>query len=272
MTDTEPGTAPAPMTSTDRQGLLFGALAVAQANARSVDKDSKNEFHKYKYASAEALIREAKESLAVAGLAVMPMTSRIVPVEKEPFGAIENKGGAVGMLKASWMIVHGGGGSMELSLEWPIVPEKGRPIDKAVAAAHTASLGYLLRDLLQLPRVEEGTGLDDDSRDREREERRAEKPQERPAKAAPKISARDVEMAVKSAVMAELSRLKVGDGLTPDETKKALVAEVNRLGGGKAPTTIEGWEAILTTLKATPNGGVVVTTTRDVERAMAALS
>jgi hypothetical protein len=48
--------------------------------------------------------------------------------------------------------------------EWPVIPEPGRPFDKARAAADTASLGYVLRNLLLLPRVEKGTGLDDDDR------------------------------------------------------------------------------------------------------------
>jgi phosphoribulokinase len=40
---------------------LYAAVAKAQAHARGVEKDSTNTFHRYKYASAESLIAEAKE-------------------------------------------------------------------------------------------------------------------------------------------------------------------------------------------------------------------
>ncbi len=54
---------------------------------------------------------------------------------------------------------------MLLSDEWPIVPERGRPLDKAIASAKTSSLGYLLRDLMVAPRVLPGDDMDDSARD-----------------------------------------------------------------------------------------------------------
>jgi hypothetical protein len=39
---------------------------------------------------------------------------------------------------------------------WPVTLERGRPLDKAVAIASTSSLGYLLRDLLLMARVDPG--------------------------------------------------------------------------------------------------------------------
>lgn len=142
------------------QSALFAALSKAQAAAVSVEKDATNKFHKYNYASAEAMIAEAKQALGSAGLAVVPSSSLL----REP-REHEREQGAYCVLIAEWAVVHGDGGIHAISCEWPVIPEKGRPLDKALAAARTASLGYLLRDLLQLPRVEEGTDLDHDSRD-----------------------------------------------------------------------------------------------------------
>ena len=49
----------------------------------------------------------------------------------------------------------------------PVLPEKGRPIDKAEAGARTYALSYFLRDLLLIPRVDEGSDVDQrDDRDR----------------------------------------------------------------------------------------------------------
>lgn len=156
------------------RAALFAALARAQALAKSVEKDAVNKFHKYGYTSAEGMIAEAKQSLSACDLAVVPVSlvvrdptvdERPVRDERGEAKGDANKGARC-VLTAEWLVVHKEGGSLSIACEWPVIPENGRPLDKALAAARTASLNYLLRDLLQLPRVEEGTDLDDDSRDR----------------------------------------------------------------------------------------------------------
>jgi hypothetical protein len=270
-------TRPEPAASQDvARAMLYAAIAVAQGHARSVEKDAQNTFHRYKYASAEAIIAEAKESLAHACLGIVRLSSRVERLEKAlgeraAEGGKKGMEGAVAVLHAGWLIVHGAGGSLEMTVEWPIVPESGRPIDKAVAAAHTASLGYLLRDLLQLPRVEEGTALDGDGRDEARraEEEEAKRVEERkrkmeedkrramgsaqkPPPAAPPAASADDEMRVKTAVLAELDRHKIGAGLPAPEKKKAQIAEVARINGGKPPDEVAGWRTVLDKLKAEP--------------------
>ena len=140
------------------QADLYAALSRAQARARAVEKDARNQFHKYDYASAEAILHESKECLTSEGLAVIPSKLFCSPLA-------EQWQGAVAMLNATWIVVHAAGGSLVIEGSWPVIPEKGRPYDKALAAARTASLGYLLRDLLNLPRVEKGTDLDANERD-----------------------------------------------------------------------------------------------------------
>jgi hypothetical protein len=59
-----------------------------------------------------------------------------------------------------------------------VVPERGRPLDKAFAVALTTSLSYLLRDLLQMPRGDEA---DMNARnDLPQEQHRPAKPQAEP--------------------------------------------------------------------------------------------
>ncbi len=144
---------------------IYAALAAAQADADAVEKDARNAFHKYNYASAEAMIAESKRALSAHGLSVYPHEFRLAPAD-EAMGKL----GAAAVLISHWFVAHATtvrGSEIGIESQWPVIPEKGRPLDKALAAARTASLGYLLRDLLQLPRVEEGTGLDDDRRDHE---------------------------------------------------------------------------------------------------------
>lgn len=142
---------------------LAAALAEAQARAHGVEKDARNEFHKYRYASAEALISEAKEALRGTGLSLVPASTTIAP------GVGVSDPTVPAILTRTFVLLHASGESRDLSFSWPIVPDRGRPFDKAVASAATASLGYLLRDLLLMPRVAEGDDMDATSRDKARE-------------------------------------------------------------------------------------------------------
>lgn len=142
-------------------GGLARALAGAQARAKAVEKDATNTFHRYAYASAEAILGEAKLALEGSGIAVVPTSDTVERVGPEP-STLE--------LRRVVTLVHQDGESLAISTVWPIVPDKGRPLDKAVASARTTSLAYLLRDLLLMPRVAEGEDMDHGSRDERREE------------------------------------------------------------------------------------------------------
>lgn len=131
---------------------MAAALVGAQKHAQAVTKTSKNTFHGYKYASAEALIAEGREALADNGLAVMPVEWRVLPVD-----GIE---GVRSKVEVTYMLVHESGASVTAKCETSILPEKGRPQDKAEATALTYNLGYYLRGLLLLPREEPGTSVD----------------------------------------------------------------------------------------------------------------
>ena len=130
---------------------LLKALRAAIAEAKEVAKGGRNALHSYNYARAEDMIGEAKAILAKHGLAVLSLGRHI---------RRDEAGGRV--LATEWVLFHDEHGEVALGEhEWPIV-EEGRDVGKAFAAADTSSLAYFLRNLLQLPRVEQGGQIDDE--------------------------------------------------------------------------------------------------------------
>jgi hypothetical protein len=123
---------------------LASALLAAQKALPSVGKDAKNSFHHYAYVSAEAMIGACRDALHGAGLTVRRAGWKFD-------GSVEG-----GIVNSTFVLTHGPTGeSVSDEIAWICVPEKGRPIDKAMAGALTSSLGYYLRDLLLVPREDE---------------------------------------------------------------------------------------------------------------------
>jgi len=120
---------------------LAAALAEAQAKCGTATKAGRNSHHGYRYATAETIIATAKDALASTGLAVIPGRTAVVHDEGGP------------TLVRKFVLVHAGGQTLECESVWPIVEERGRPLDKATAIATTTSLAYFLRDLLLMPRA-----------------------------------------------------------------------------------------------------------------------
>ncbi len=129
---------------------LYAALARAIGRAGGVDKDAKNSFHGYKYASAEGLIAEAREALASEELAVFSSSWQVIDRERENAAAL----GYFADVAVIYTVAHSSGAAMVCNATTPVISEKGRPEDKAVATALTYNLGYFLRGLLLLPRVD----------------------------------------------------------------------------------------------------------------------
>lgn len=156
------------MSDQDKQAALYAALSRAVAKAQAVAKDSANDYHRYKYASAEALIEEARVPLAAEGICVLPGAWALSPTGRED--------GYFANVIVTYRVAHKDGGSVDCSASTPAIREKGRPEDKAVATALTYSLGYFLRSLLLLPRVDAEHDVDqrdDREQGRQRPERQA---------------------------------------------------------------------------------------------------
>jgi len=131
------------------------ALAKAQREARAVEKRNRNDQHNYNYASAEDVIAAARDALATAELALAPGAFRFRRAE----GTLDENAGAIGYLDITYLLVHAPSGKQhQISLEEAVCPTPGRmggwarPLDKAIFAARTESLGYMLRELLLIPR------------------------------------------------------------------------------------------------------------------------
>lgn len=130
---------------------LYAAIAEAQSVLHGVEKSSRNDYHKYKYASAEDMMQAATEAMGPNGLALICTGHTL----------------ADGMVTASYVLTHREGGSMTLG-PYSITahPDKARPMDKAISTALTYLQAYTLRGVFNIPRVEEGSERDstDDQR------------------------------------------------------------------------------------------------------------
>ena len=136
--------------------LIYAALAMAQAEASAVGKRSRNEHHRYSYASSEDVIAEASGALSACGLAFVCVSAHCEALcESESTdgdGVIRRA--TQWQVRCMYLLVHSSGESLEVSSSTPILPEKGRPLDKALATAKTYDLAYTLRSLLLLPRLD----------------------------------------------------------------------------------------------------------------------
>ena len=133
---------------------INAALKMAQDNLGDVPKDSTNSFHKYKYTSSEQMISSCRDALLAGGLVFSELGSEIVEVCE-----------GVVVARVSYRLNHPESGeSFEWSRDFPIVPEKGRPLDKAFCGSLTSGMNYGLRGLLLVPRVDPSDEMDSDSR------------------------------------------------------------------------------------------------------------
>lgn len=138
--------------SHSQKSNIAAALLKAQQAVQCVKKDSTNSFHRYNYTSAEEMIGACRVALHENGLVATRAT-----------WGIDKDIGEFGCIVSTMTLMHAESGErIDSPITWPIVPEKGRPMDKAIAASLTSSLSYWLRDLLMLPREEDGMDKRDD--------------------------------------------------------------------------------------------------------------
>ncbi len=126
---------------------LATALLAAQRALPSVGKDSqfKAGSYGYAYTSSETMIAACREVLHGAGLTLRRAGWKF---DGTPEGG--------GLVTSQFILTHASTGeSVADEVAWVAVPRGQQPIDKAVAGALTASLGYYLRDLLLVPREDE---------------------------------------------------------------------------------------------------------------------
>lgn len=192
---------------------LASALVKAQAMAHAVEKDSANQHHRYKYASAESMIREAKACLAECGLS---FSAESVTLDKFDEHLI---------LHVVYRLRHESGESEVHDRIQAIIPGAGRPLDKAISTADTYALGYAMRGLLALPRVEEGTDVD------QRDDRAAGGKKTKPAQTKPKPSGpSDAELAQIDKISRALADAQDGDMLAAIAARMGDESDAVRAG------------------------------------------
>lgn len=145
--------------STTPTPKLAAALVKAQSAAGNVKPDAKNQHQGFSYASAEAIIAEARKALNGAGLAFTLAGYRVFSPDPEsaPATVYKRQGGEethpIWLLDATYLLAHESGEMLRVEQAGtPIVPGPGRPVDKALNAALTTSHKYALIQLLALPR------------------------------------------------------------------------------------------------------------------------
>ncbi len=168
---------------------FHAALAAAQGAVSPLAKDGKNEHHRYRYTTSEAVIDEGRSALSANGLSLIcqrafvsheDVVESVLTSDGEP----KDRPARHYMLTACYRL-FGHGEQVEITSETPIIPEKGRPLDKALAAAKTYDLAYTLRSLLLIPRSD---ALARDAEVDQRDDRRAISDVSTPA-AAPDVAA-----------------------------------------------------------------------------------
>ena len=123
---------------------LTAALIEAQQAIRSVGKDAKNDFAKYDYVSAETMIAECRRALHASGLLFC----------RTHWDLKQSMEGVMTMV-SSYLLSHPESGEDLKMVSEMVVPPNQKQLDKAVLAALTTSLNYMLRDLLLIPRADE---------------------------------------------------------------------------------------------------------------------
>jgi ERF superfamily protein len=143
---------------------LARALVAAQQAVDVAGKDATNKHHGYDYASAEEIVAVGSAALGASGLAFSEESSAFEPFAIELLRRAERGekpypdgiGGALGVLTVVYELSHESGERRAIRHVFPVVPEKGRPLDKALAAARTECLAYALRGLLLMQRRAKG--------------------------------------------------------------------------------------------------------------------
>lgn len=134
------------------ENLLAKALLVAQRAINAVAPDARNKHSGYNYASAEAIITEARAALNGAGLTARRGSYTLAASELP--SAQEGVSQQYVLVTMDFHLQHESGEISSDCIVWVAVPHKGMAVDKAIAAALTSSFAYYLRDILLIPRVE----------------------------------------------------------------------------------------------------------------------
>lgn len=121
-------------------------LAIAQAKATTVESDGYNAHHKYHYPTIAAIACRARQAMDAGGLFLTRISAQLVPMPKW----LGNTGAAA-MVECRYILGHKSGQRLPIiRVSAPVIPERGRPLDKATAGAITLAHRYLLAGLFNM--------------------------------------------------------------------------------------------------------------------------
>lgn len=144
---------PIPASTTPTVHHIAAALLVAQKALKNVEKGSKNEYHGYDYTSADDMIKCAREALHTAGLTFQMQHHDLLPMPEIAAVFADPEVPPFIFVRSHFRLEYASTGEFRLyQFDLPAIPEKGRPLDKAILGCMTTSTSYALRDLLQIPR------------------------------------------------------------------------------------------------------------------------
>jgi hypothetical protein len=138
---------------------LDAALVAAQAEAKSLKRDGKNQHGGYKYATADQVADLGRQLLTKHGLC----WTRISSTLSAPVLATSDIGNQayVGDVTIGWKLKHGATGETDSgSAQYPVITSKQRPHEKAVAASVTYGCGQIIQGILCWDREDEKHAVD----------------------------------------------------------------------------------------------------------------
>jgi hypothetical protein len=213
---------------------IYARLHDAQRRLASIGKDSTNQFHRFDYTSADHMVREVRAALLDAQLVFTEVATFLEPRD-DGTALVTNMYRLSAIGTPDWLSIE----SQQVA-----VPEKGRPIDKAIAGARTSNLGYTLRGLMNLPRGEQEPEARDDRHYQPEPPRKADPERDTIrnelmllAGGLDFVEMKDIEPAKRVAKVAEKVGVKLTKTTSIDDLKKVL-AYMNEIVD-KHPATVK---------------------------------
>lgn len=200
------------MTDTNGAGL-YTKLAEIVTEVAGVEKDGHNDFHKYNYTSAEAMLRALRGPLASRNVVLMPS---VVGIDEREIETSKGKASTVTTVRVSFTFVDGDTGHMH-KCEW--AGQGDDPADKGLSKAYTNAVKTFLREQFLIP---QGDDPEADTRTDERASERRPATRQNGKPAAPPITPE------RHAALFERVRLALENGIAPERLSLIYTS----IGGG----------------------------------------
>lgn len=221
------------VTAIDIDPSLYRKIAEVVTEVEKVDKDKRNDFHGYDYASAEAILTVLRGPLAAKHVALMPSIS---DVSERPYTTDKGRESVITTIRVTFTFVDGDTGSMH-RCDW--AGQGDDPGDKGLGKAYTNALKTFLRDVFLLPQG------DDPEADSKTDERSGSRQSSGPRRSSGGGAASDAQkkflrqLITQNSLNAEvMDALFRGAGFARGEGEKVNDA-INRLSKQQCSTLIE---------------------------------